>query len=140
MKYHTTTTEFNCGQVRGPVQLTFSRSVDRVFLTEHTISRQAFTGEKDIKPGGKRSTYKVLYWQEIPSQVKVEDDAGNEISIELSSRFAEHIDALAQKRGYTNGDDYVAQWKWSDEKERDGAAPDVAKAVKSELEASVSLS
>ncbi len=46
------TTEFNCGQVRGPVQLTFSRSIDRVFTTEHTISRQAFTGEKDIKPGG----------------------------------------------------------------------------------------
>jgi CRISPR-associated protein Csd2 len=45
------TTEFNCGQVRGPVQLTFARSVDRVFTTEHTISRQAFTGEKDIKSG-----------------------------------------------------------------------------------------
>lgn len=43
------TTEFNCGQVRGPVQLTFARSIDRVFTTEHTISRQAFTGEKDIK-------------------------------------------------------------------------------------------
>ncbi len=46
-----TTTEFNCGQVRGPVQLTFARSIDRVFTTEHTISRQAFTGEKDIKSG-----------------------------------------------------------------------------------------
>jgi CRISPR-associated protein Csd2 len=45
------TTEFNCGQVRGPVQLTFSRSIDRIFTTEHTITRQAFTGEKDIKPG-----------------------------------------------------------------------------------------
>jgi CRISPR-associated protein Csd2 len=45
------TTNFNCGQVRGPVQLTFSRSIDRVFTTEHTISRQAFTGEKDIKSG-----------------------------------------------------------------------------------------
>ena len=45
------TTEFNCGQVRGPVQFTFSRSIDRVFTTEHTISRQAFTGEKDIKSG-----------------------------------------------------------------------------------------
>jgi len=45
------TTAFNCGQVRGPVQLTFSRSIDRVFTTEHTISRQAFTGEKDIKSG-----------------------------------------------------------------------------------------
>ena len=45
------TTAFNCGQVRGPVQITFSRSIDRVFTTEHTISRQAFTGEKDIKSG-----------------------------------------------------------------------------------------
>lgn len=45
------TTEFNCGQVRGPVQLTFARSMDRVLPTEHTISRQAFTGEKDIKSG-----------------------------------------------------------------------------------------
>jgi CRISPR-associated protein Csd2 len=45
------TTEFNCGQVRGPVQLTFARSIDRVLPTEHTISRQAFTGEKDIKSG-----------------------------------------------------------------------------------------
>lgn len=45
------TTDFNCGQVRGPVQLTFARSLDRVFTTEHTISRQAYTGEKDVKAG-----------------------------------------------------------------------------------------
>jgi CRISPR-associated protein Csd2 len=45
------TTDFNCGQVRGPVQLTFSRSIDRVLTAEHTISRQAFTGEKDIRSG-----------------------------------------------------------------------------------------
>ena len=45
------TTEFNCGQVRGPLQLTFARSVDRILPTEHTISRQAFTGEKDVKSG-----------------------------------------------------------------------------------------
>lgn len=46
-----TTTEFNCGQVRGPVQITFARSIDRILTTEHTISRQAFTGEKDIRSG-----------------------------------------------------------------------------------------
>jgi CRISPR-associated protein Csd2 len=54
------TTEFNCGQVRGPVQITFARSVDRVFSSEHTIYRQAFTGERDIKSGtgtfGKKHT------------------------------------------------------------------------------------
>jgi CRISPR-associated protein Csd2 len=45
------TTDFNCGQVRGPAQVTFSRSIDRILPTKHTISRQAFTGEKDIKSG-----------------------------------------------------------------------------------------
>jgi hypothetical protein len=32
-------------------------------------------------------------------------------------------------------DDYLAQWKWSDEQERDGSAQDVADALKAELEA-----
>lgn len=45
------TTKFNCGQVRGPVQLTFARSLDRIFPAGHTIAREAFTGEKDIKAG-----------------------------------------------------------------------------------------
>jgi CRISPR-associated protein Csd2 len=37
------TTDFNCGQVRGPVQITFARSFDRVFSTEHGITRVAYT-------------------------------------------------------------------------------------------------
>jgi CRISPR-associated protein Csd2 len=40
------TTDFNCGQVRGPVQLTFARSIDRVFTTEHGITRVAYTREE----------------------------------------------------------------------------------------------
>ena len=39
------TTEFNCGQVRGPVQITFARSIDRVMPTSHCISRVSFTSE-----------------------------------------------------------------------------------------------
>lgn len=38
--------KFNCGQVRGPVQITFARSVDRVFSTEHGITRVAYTTEE----------------------------------------------------------------------------------------------
>ena len=38
--------EFNSGQVRGPAQLTFARSIDRVFSTEHTITRVAYTKEE----------------------------------------------------------------------------------------------
>jgi methanogenic corrinoid protein MtbC1 len=84
---------------------------------------------------GKRSTYKVLYWQEVPSQVRAEDDAGNDVSVELPSKFAQRIDALAQKRGITGADAYTAEWKWTDEQERDGSAQDVVAAVIAELEA-----
>ena len=42
------TTEVNCGQVRGPVQLTFSRSVDPIVAAEHSITRMAVTNEKDL--------------------------------------------------------------------------------------------
>ena len=45
-----TTTEFNCGQVRGPVQITFARSLDRILPTEHTISRQPRSKSKCNKP------------------------------------------------------------------------------------------
>ena len=37
------------GTVRGPVQLTFGRSQDRIFQAEHTVSRCAVTTEDDAK-------------------------------------------------------------------------------------------
>jgi 5-methyltetrahydrofolate--homocysteine methyltransferase len=83
---------------------------------------------------GKRTTYKILYWQEIPSQVKAEDDAGNEVNLELAPKFAAHIDQVAAKRGFQNSDAYLAEWKWSDEQERPGPARQVAETVKAELE------
>ena len=43
------TTEVNCGQVRGPVQLTFGRSVEPVISSEHAITRMAVTNEKDLE-------------------------------------------------------------------------------------------
>lgn len=43
------TTAVNCGQVRGPVQLTFARSIDRVLPMEVSITRMAVTNEKDLE-------------------------------------------------------------------------------------------
>ena len=40
-------TEVNAGQVRGPVQLTFARSVDPIVPLEITITRSSVTNEKD---------------------------------------------------------------------------------------------
>ncbi len=50
------TTDFNCGQVRGPVQLTFARSFDRVLQTEHGITRLVHTTEKLQKEKGPAGT------------------------------------------------------------------------------------
>lgn len=41
-------TEINCGQVRGPVQLAFARSVDPIVSLEQVITRLAVTNERDI--------------------------------------------------------------------------------------------
>jgi 5-methyltetrahydrofolate--homocysteine methyltransferase len=97
-------------------------------------------GDNGVARDGKRTTYKVLYWQEIPSQIKAEDDAGNEVSIELGAKVTEYIDAMAQKRGYTDGERYTAEWKWSDEQEREGPLTKVVEVLKSELLAKLPLS
>lgn len=42
-------TEINCGQVRGPVQLSFARSVDPIVSSEHAITRTSVTKPEDIQ-------------------------------------------------------------------------------------------
>ena len=79
------------------------------------------------------ATYKILYWQEVPSQIKAEDDQ-DEITVPMPPRFMERIDQLAAKRGLQQSDDYLAQWQWSDDQERPGTAREVAEAVAAELE------
>lgn len=41
--------EANCGQVRGPVQLSFARSIDPIIQQEFTITRCAVATEKEAK-------------------------------------------------------------------------------------------
>lgn len=43
------TTEVNCGQVRGPVQMAFAKSVDPILSQEVSITRMAVTNEKDLE-------------------------------------------------------------------------------------------
>lgn len=47
----------NAGQVRGPVQITFARSVDPIVILEHAITRMAVATEKEAeKQGGDNRT------------------------------------------------------------------------------------
>ena len=42
-------TGVNCGQVRGPVQMTFARSIDPIIATEHSITRMAVATEAEAE-------------------------------------------------------------------------------------------
>lgn len=50
-------TGVNCGQVRGPVQMTFARSADPIIASEHAITRMAVATEAEAeKQGGDNRT------------------------------------------------------------------------------------
>ena len=80
--------------------------------------------------------YQILYWQDLPSQIKAWDDF-DEVKVELT-KFTEKIDQSAQNQGLTSSDDYLAQWKLGEEVERPGTAAEVAEALREELEAGIS--
>jgi len=79
------------------------------------------------------ATYRILYWQEVPSQIKAEDEE-DEVTLPLSPKFMARIDQLAMEQRLQDADDYLTQWRWGDEQERTGSAREVAEAVKAELE------
>jgi hypothetical protein len=80
-----------------------------------------------------KAKFQILYWQDIPSEIKVWDDF-DEIKTPLAPRFAELIDASAQKQGLIQADSYMAQLRWSDPAERPGTPQEVTAALKQELE------
>lgn len=80
------------------------------------------------------ATYRILYWQDIPSQIVASGDDG-EVSFPLPQKFLERIDEVAIERGISGSDEYLDQWKWGDDQDRDGSAQEVAEAVVAELAA-----
>ena len=63
------------------------------------------------------STYKVLYWKEIPTQIKYTDNKGKESSYPLSLFFQNAIDAVAMFDGSISSGDYLDAWDWGEERE-----------------------
>ena len=77
--------------------------------------------------------FQILYWQDIPSQIKVWDDF-DEVKSELSGKFLTKIDQSAKEQGLTNTEDYLNQWKWGDPTEREGNPETIIEVIKKELE------
>jgi len=75
----------------------------------------------------------VLYWQEIPSVIRVTGDDGAQLSRQLPDWFQQEIDRVAMEQGLIGSDAYLEQWEWRDLDPRDGAPNDVLDAIESDL-------
>jgi 5-methyltetrahydrofolate--homocysteine methyltransferase len=104
---------------------------------ESVMAERAGTNGNGHHDPNARAKVQILYWQDIPSEVKVWDGF-DEIKFSLPTRFAERIDASAQRQGHIQADAYMKHFRWSDEVERPGTPHEVAEAVKKELEAKFS--
>ena len=79
------------------------------------------------------AVYQILYWQEIPAQVRV-FDGRRPLSRQMPDRFQEAIDRTAMEQGLEGTDDYLDQWSWTARQERPGSPQEVLEALLAELE------
>jgi hypothetical protein len=77
--------------------------------------------------------YQILYWRDIPAQVKVFDGA-KPVSRPLPDLFQQAIDRVAMAEGLIGSDEYLNEWHWSPKTERQGTAEEVLEALLSEIE------
>jgi hypothetical protein len=77
---------------------------------------------------------RVLYWRDIPVQVTAREGA-DEVTVPLTPRFQELVDAVAVQTGTTDSEAYLAGWHHGPEEERPGSAQEAAHAAADRLEA-----
>ena len=77
--------------------------------------------------------YQVLYWKDIPAQVRV-IDGKRRVARQMPADFQEAIDRRAMKEGLAGTDAYLAHWQWSERRTRPGDPQEVLRAVIEELE------
>ncbi len=91
--------KWNCGQVHGPCQFEFSRSVDQIFPQEHTITRTSLTNATDVKGGS------------VDDERAISGQMGRKPGIfyGLYEGFAS-FDPLLAKRAPINPEDLATLW------------------------------
>ena len=65
------------------------------------------------------SKYQIIYWRDIPAQVKARSGAVRSAR-ELSARFQEAIDAAAMVSGAAGTDEYLSAWRTSEWESEEG--------------------
>jgi hypothetical protein len=76
---------------------------------------------------------RVLYWQKIPSLIRVTLDDGTQQSRQLPEWFQQEIDRVAMDQGLVGSDAYLEQFGWRELGPRDGDPNAVLDAVEAEL-------
>ncbi len=78
------------------------------------------------------ATYQILYWHDIPVQVKAKERRKRH-SIELPKRFQIAVDNAAMAAELTGTDGYLDTFRWSEAQKRPGTPEAVAEAVAAEV-------
>jgi hypothetical protein len=79
------------------------------------------------------SKYQIIYWRDIPAQIKVRSGAAR-TSRSLSERFQQAIDEAAMREGLIGTDEYLAMWRTSPWLDREGELEEAATTLILELE------
>jgi hypothetical protein len=80
------------------------------------------------------ASVQILYWKDIPVQVRARDEKGR-ASLPMPDRFQVAIDQAAMLAGLTGSDAYTELYEWRNSDDRSGTALEVVAAVVAELDA-----
>ena len=78
--------------------------------------------------------FQIIFWRDIPAQVKVQASRRERAKRELSPRFQVAIDEAAMRAGFTDTNAYLAEWRMTDWEEREAELEALADQLAAELE------
>ena len=77
--------------------------------------------------------YRILAWREIPTVVQATDASGVVAKRPMPRWFMQEISRITMREGIAGTDDYLTQFAWTGEVEREGSADEVVDIVAAEL-------
>jgi hypothetical protein len=77
--------------------------------------------------------YQILYWQQVPSVVRVFAEDGSMVSHQLPEWFEQEIDRQAMAQGLAGSDAYLAEWRWGEMLESPQSAEELIRALVAEF-------
>lgn len=79
--------------------------------------------------------FQIIYWRDIPAQVKVQAGRRNRATRELAQRFQVAIDEAAMRAGFTDTDAYLEQWRATEWEEREAELESLADELVAQINA-----